>query len=541
MSKALASFSAPLLLGTCLGFLSASSAQAQAGQANPTVIREVKHDVSPPLRSLGPSFQASAAADRQALVARPTGPARTNSQPDPFAQQVTAPLSGVSTILNFDGQSANDNRNLLGFAFVPPDTNGAVGATQFVQIVNVTYAVYDKKTGALVLGPALIHTVWSGFGGPCEEAGDGGDPVVLYDQLAGRWLVSQLQFNSTFTNFQQCIAVSTTSDATGSYNRYEFDFGANLPDYPKFGVWPDAYYYTANTFAPFGGTFRFLGAQACAFDRAAMLAGSSASKICFQNPPSIASLLPSDLDGSTLPPAGQPNFFVDIADSSDLNIFQFHVDFTTPANSTFTGPVLIPVAPFTEICARAIALACIPEPPPGERVDGLGDRLMFRLAYRNFGDHESLVVNHTIKGGALAGVRWYEIRSPGSSPAVFQQGTVVDPNTDFWMGSIATDKAGNIALGFSASSHELDPSVFLVGRTPSDPLGTMAGPIVLVNGGGVQENSFKRWGDYSSMAVDPKDDCTFWYTQEYYKTSGSFNWSTRITAFKFDSCKTHGK
>ena len=203
---------------------------------NPMVIHEVKHDISPPLRNLAPSVPANAAADRQALVARPTRPALAHSQPDPVAQQPTTPLSGVSTILNFDGQSANDNRNLLGFAFVPPDTNGGVGATQFVQIVNVTYAVYHKKTGALELGPALIHTVWSGFGGPCEDAGDGGDPVVLYDHLADRWLVSQLQFNSTFTSNQQCVAISTSSDATGSYNRYEFDFGANFPDYPKFGV-----------------------------------------------------------------------------------------------------------------------------------------------------------------------------------------------------------------------------------------------------------------------------------------------------------------
>ena len=510
---------------------------------NPMVIHEVKHDVSPPLGNLSPSVQAATATDQQQLVARPTGPARSNSQSDPVAQQLTAPLSGVSSVLNFDGQSAQDNRNLFGFAFVPPDTNGAVGATQFVQMVNVTIAVYDKSSGALQFGPAAIHTLWTGFGGLCEFGGgtptfaDGGDPVVLYDHLAGRWLVTQLQYDTTFTHTAQCIAVSTNSDATGSYNRYEFDFGSNFPDYPKFGIWPDAYYNSINVFP--GRSFA--GAEACAFDRNAMLAGAPASAVCFQNPPSVASLLPSDLDGSTLPPAGQPNFFVDIADSNDLNIFQFHVDFANPANSTFTGPVLIPVAPFTEICARAITLACIPEPPSGEKVDGLGDRLMFRLAYRNFGDHESLVVNHTIKGGALAGVRWYEIRSPGSSPSVFQQGTVVDPNTDFWLGSIAMDKAGNIALGFSASSHDLDPSVFLVGHAPSDPLGTMAGPTVLVNGGGVQQNSFRRWGDYSSMAIDPNDDCTFWYTQEYYATSGSFNWSTRITSFKFNSCKTHGK
>jgi len=195
------------------------------------------------------------------------------------------------------------------------------------------------------------------------------------------------------------------------------------------------------------------------------------------------------------------------------------------------------VAPFSEICNRAINLACIPEPPPGEKVDGLGDRLMFRLGYRNFGDHESLVVNHTAAGGPLAGVRWYEIRSPGASPFVFQQGTVVDPNINFWMGSIAMDKTGGIALGFSASSMNLDPSVELVGRVPTDPPGTMQGPNIAVAGTGVQQASFHRWGDYSSMTVDPKDDCTFWYTQEYYKTSGSFNWSTRITAFKFNSCK----
>ena len=538
MKNAIMSSVSTLLV--CLALCWTLLAPSPAIAANPFVTPELKHDLSPPLRDLAPSAQPSAAADRPGPVARPTGPLLTNSESDPVAQQAMAPLSGVSTVLNFDGQSADDNRSLLGFAFVPPDTNGAVGATQFAQIVNVTLAVYDKSMGAVVLGPELINTVWEGFGGPCE-AGNGGDPVVLYDQLAGRWLVSQLQFNSSFTSNQQCIAVSTSSDATGSYNRYEFDFDSTLPDYPKFGVWPDGYYYTANTFVPKGGTFSFLGAQACAFDRAAMLAGSSAAMICFQNPPSVASLLPSDLDGSALPPAGQPNFFVDLADSSHLNVFQFHADFAKPAASTFTGPALVPVAPFTQICARAVDLACIPEPPPGERVDSLGDRLMFRLAYRNFGDHESLVVNHTIQGGALAGVRWYEIRSPRSSPFVFQQGTVVDPDTDFWMGSMAMDKAGNIALGFSASSLSLNPSVFLVGRAPSDPPGTMAGPMALVTGGGVQLRSFKRWGDYSSMAIDPTDDCTFWYTQEYYRTTGSFNWSTRIAAFKFDSCKAHGK
>lgn len=345
-----------------------------------------------------------------------------------------------------------------------------------------------------------------------------------------------MQYDTTFTHTAECVAVSTSSDATGSYNRYEYDFGSNFPDYPKFGIWPDAYYNTINVFPSRG----FAGAEACAFDRNAMLAGAPASAVCFQQSPTVSSLLPADLDGSTLPPAGSPNYFVGLADSTHLNFFRFHVDFSNPLNSTFSGPTLLSVAPYSEICARATTVSCIPQPQPGEKVDGLADRVMFRLAYRNFGDHESLVVNHTVKGGALAGVRWYEIRNP-SAPAIYQQSTVIDPEVDYWLGSIAMDKTGNIALGFSASSHTVFPSVYAAGRAPIDPAGAIFGPLVLVNGSGVQVNSFKRWGDYSSMSVDPSDDCTFWYTNEYYATTGSFNWATRIGSFKFNSCKGRNK
>ena len=505
----------------------------------PDVIKASRHDVSHPLSRMAIGASSSGrGSDSQTIVARSTGASISNSKSDPVAAQFAGPLSGVTLTSNFDGQSAQDNRNVLGFAFVPPDTNGAVGATQFVQMVNVTIAVYDKSSGALLLGPAAIHTLWQGFGGLCEFGGgtpsfaDGGDPVVLYDHLAGRWLVSQLQYNSTFTQNAQCIAVSTTSDATGSYNRYEYDFGANFPDYPKFSVWPDAYYNTINVFP---GN-KFAGPQACAFDRNAMLAGAPASAICFQQPPTISSLLPADLDGRTLPPAGSPNYLVGLADSADLNFFRFHVDFSNPANSTMTGPTLIPVAPYSEICARATTVSCIAEPNPGEKVDGLSDRVMFRLAYRNFGDHESLVVNHTIQGGALAGVRWYEIRNP-AAPFVYQQSTLVNPDVNYWLGSVAMDKIGDLALGFSVSSHNVFPSVYVAGRAATDPAGSLSGPLVLVNGSGVQLNSFRRWGDYSSMSVDPVDDCTFWYTQEYYANTGSFNWATRIGAFKFDGCK----
>lgn len=508
---------------------------AFAAASNPKVTREARHDTSAPLRDIANLVRPNGGGtDREAAFPRSTNSERRSGLPDAVAQELTSPLTGVTTVANFDGQSADDNRAVFGFAFVPPDTNGAVGATQFLQMVNVTLAVYDKKTGARVLGPAPISSVWAGFGGPCETQ-DGGDPVVVYDQLAGRWLVSQFQFNSTFTDNKQCIAVSTTSDATGSYHRYQFNFGADFPDYPKFGVWPDAYYYSANIFNP-----GFAGAAACAFDRSAMLAGGSAQMICFQNP-NAGSLLPSDLDGTTLPPAGAPNTFLDIADAANLNVYQFHADFANPAKSAFSSPVTVAVAPFNDICMFSFRLSCIQQPEPGEKVDAIADRLMFRLAYRNFGDHEALVVNHTIEGGAMAGVRWYEIRSPRAVPFVFQQGTVTDSEIAFWMGSIAMDKAGNIALGFSASEKRTNPSVFATGRRASDPLGTMFGPLVLAAGTGVQQASFHRWGDYSSMDVDPNDDCTFWYTQEYQTEVGFFDWKTRISAFKFDSCKKGGR
>ncbi len=297
-----------------------------------------------------------------------------------------------------------------------------------------------------------------------------------------------------------------------------------------------AYYNTVNIFTGRG----FAGARACAFDRNAMLAGDeTATEVCYQQPSTVSSFLPADLDGSTLPPSGAPNYMVGLADSTDLNFFSFHVDFSNPAMSSFTGRT-IAVAPYSEICARAATVACIPEPQPGEKLDGLADRVMFRLAYPNFGDHESPVVNHTVSSGPLAGVRWYEIRNP-ANPFVYQQATLIDPEVNYWLGSVAMDKTGNIALGFSVSSHTFFPSVYIAGRAPTDPAGAMFGPLVLVNGSGVQVNSFKRWGDYSSMSVDPTDDCTFWYTNEYYGTTGSFNWATRIGAFKFNNCKGRGK
>jgi hypothetical protein len=326
--------------------------------------------------------------------------------------------------------------------------------------------------------------------------------------------------------------VSTTSDATGTYNRYSFQY-SNFDDYPKMSVWPDAYYETFNMFA--GGT-TFVGADACAYNRSAMLAGTAATQVCFQQGTSVGGLLPSDLDGTTVPPAGSPNYMLYFG-TNNLNLFKFHVDFTTPSNSTFTGPTVINVAAFSPLCGGG---TCVPQPSTTQQLDSLADRLMYRLAYRNFGSHESLVVNHSVVAGSGGGIRWYEIQNPSGTPVVAQQSTFAPDSNYRWMGSVAMDQAGDLAVGYSVSSSSLSPSVRFAGRVPTDPASTLESEINIASGSGSQTGSLSRWGDYSAMQVDPVDDCTFWFTEEYMKTTGSFNWNTRIANFKFPNCGTTG-
>jgi len=408
----------------------------------------------------------------------------------------------------------------------PPDTNGAVGDTQYVQFVNSSFAIFNKATGALEIPIANTNTVWSGFGGPCETTNDG-DGVIKYDRNANRWLISQLSIEST--PFTECVAISQTSDATGAYNRYSFSYGTGFNDYPKFGIWPDAYYVTYNIFA---NGQSFIGPKACALDRAKMLKGKKATQQCFQLTTAFDSLLPADLDGAKKPPKGSPNYVVNYG-SNRLNLWQFHVDWKTPANSTFTGPVVITVPAFTAACSGG---TCIPQKGTTQTLDSLADRLMYRFAYRNFGDHESLVVNHSVKVGTSSGIRWYELRSPASSPTLFQSGTFSPDATFRWMGSVAMDKVGDIAVGYSTSSSTAFPSIAYTGRVPGDPLGTLEAEEVVKAGAGSQNGGLSRWGDYTAMSIDPTDDCTFYYTNEYLKTTGSFNWSTQINSFKFPGC-----
>jgi len=460
--------------------------------------------------------------------------AHVSKQKDAVAQDITtAPPVKTQNLLSFSGITG-----VQGGGYSPPDTNSAVGGTQVVETVNLAYAIYNKTNGSVIKAPTSIRTLYVPLGGLCGSTGNLSDPVATWDKAAQRWVISIIAYANNFSSNALCVAVSTSPDATGTYNLYSFNYNNVLPDYPKLGVWPDAYYVTTNSY-PNGGNFS--GAESCALNRAKMLAGQAAGNaVCFQRSSSDYTLLPADLDGTTPPPSGAPNFEVDLnANSSNqMNLYKFHVDFVNVGNSTFTGPTLLSIASYTDVCINT-GRACIPQPSPGEKVDGRGGKLMHRLAYRNFGDHEAMVTTHSVvptSGSATAASRWYEIRNPSSSPTIFQQGTVVHPTISVWNGSMAIDKAGDIALGASASSSAQKPTIAYVGRVPSDALGKMESPFVVIVGTGVQVGGFNRWGDYSSMQVDPADDCTMWYTTMYYTSNGS-NWNTRMNSFKFNNCQ----
>jgi len=528
-----------------LGWATAAAAAPQGPQSQVQTLRDPEihllyhHDISLPLREMPvipPIPEEGAERLHPVKLIRPPR-AVPFGWVDPLAQQsggtnALAPLVSTTPGLSFDGVGVG----FPGFTVTgaPPDTNGAVGATQYVQWVNTSFAVFNKSTGALIYGPAAGNSLWQGFGGPCETT-NSGDPVAIYDKAANRWVMTQFSINQSTSQFFQCVAVSTTSDATGSYRRFAYTF-TGFNDYPKIGVWPDGYYMSFNMFNAAGTAF--LGARVCALDRNQMItsAGTPGAIQCFQLSSAYGGLLPADLDGATPPAAGSPNYMVAFDDvgNNGLNLWKFHVDWANSINSTLTGPSKITTAAFTPACGGG---TCIPQPATTQQLDSLADRLMYRLAYRNFGAYESLVVNHSVTVGATAsGVRWYEVRSPGGTPTLFQSGTFSPDATSRWMGSIAQDQQGNMLLGYSASSSAVRPAIYYTGRLVTDAPGTMQAETVLMSGVGSQTGSLSRWGDYSAMAIDPVDDCTFWYTNEYLKTTGSFNWSTRIASFKFPGC-----
>ena len=501
---------------------------------NDTSIRLDQMQIPAAPVNLGPPTEKPIRLNPNILVSLGLAPdgALQSTPGSPHPATTAAPNDGLgSTFPNFQIENA------------PPDTTGAVGKTQFVQWVNTSFAVFDKATGNRLLGPIKGKFLWQGLGGPgtpvpCEVNNDG-DPVVSYDRVANRWVLSQ--FSVAGGTFAECIAVSETSDALGRYRRYEYEEPA-FNDYPKMGVWRDAYYFSYNMFEGLSG------ARACAYDRSKMLVGDpNASEQCFQLGQPFFGLLPSDADGRKFAPVGRPNYFVGLGNNS-LLLWKFHVDFANPGNTTMgTGPThqpnaTIPVARFNLAC-NGTGGTCVPQPGTSRQLDSLGDRLMFRLAYHKLTASEALLINHSVDIGPPSGrtaVRWYEIRNPDAAqPTIFQQGTYSPDATHRWMGSIAMDKVGNIALGYSISGNAVKPGVAFTARAPTDPPGIMGAETVLKAGGGIQDtatNHLSRWGDYSGLTVDPVDGCTFWFTTEFQGANGVFNWRTTIAKFKLNSC-----
>jgi CARDB len=444
-----------------------------------------------------------------------------------------APAAG--SVTNFQGIPATGK--------VPPDVVGDVGPNHYIQMVNTNFAIYDKAGTLLLVGPSPINSLWAGFGGPCETLNNG-DPIVRYDQQADRWLMSQFAVPGGAAGFHECICISRTPDpVAGGWFLYDFTTPA-FPDYPQIGVWPDGYYMS---------TYEGANLGVFAFDRTRMLSGLPASFIRFTlsslssiSPRARTRILPSDLDGPLVPPAGSPNYFVRSVDGlaqggggDRLEVFEFHADFANPFLSTFTFAGNLPVMPYDiQMCGPGMPRNCIPQPGTSQGIDPLSNRLMRRLQYRNFGTQETLVANQTIDVNSqdIAGIRWYELRKTGAGWAVHQQGTHSRDNLNRWMGSIAMDGAGNIGLGYSVSSRTEYPGIRFTGRQSSDPPGVMAGETNLIIGGGSQTTFWARWGDYSSMNVDPVDDCTFWFTTEYYDATSAAGWRTLISKIQNPLC-----
>jgi hypothetical protein len=458
---------------------------------------------------------------------------------------------------NFEGPGVG----MPGFVMTgaPPDTTLAVGPSHVVGWVNSMYAVMTK-TGT-VLGLFNGNTPFSGMSNLCAST-NRGDPILQYDRLADRWILSQFAFaisgGAPAAPYLQCVAVSQTNNPLGAYHRYTITFSSVAPsgfnDYGKLGIFPDGYYTSYNVFqgTPAGSNS---GVALCASERAKMLVGDATAKtLCA--PTAFygggASFLPADVDGFIAPTTtAQGNIFMRYSFGGvSLRMLKMKPNYATDTvtlndglGGAFGSFVNLPVGPTTVACNGASG-ACIAQPGTANRLDTLADRLMYRLAYRNRSGVDSLVVTQSVDpdgaGARGSAVRWYEVRAPFSAtPTLFQNATF-DPGAsgDRWMGSIAMDKAGNIMVGYSVANAAAGQkaSIAMAGRNRSDIRNKLQSEVIVQTGTGSQTGTLTRWGDYTTMQVDPVDDCTFWYIGQYLATDGTFNWRTRISSFKFPSC-----
>lgn len=494
-----------------------------------------RFDVSRPLReilaSAPPTFQFNFVGD---LMTDPD-PATPPSGPQDQDGSVQSSFGGATV----PGPLANFNVG-VGTAN-PPDPVGDVGPNHYIRMANASFQIYNKM-GTALTNSVAINTLFTGFGADCELE-NAGDPIVLYDQLADRWLLTQFS-NSTGPNFFNCVALSQTGDPLGSYYRWSFAT-ATFPDYPKYGIWPNAVLISTREV-----NAGLIGAYA--IDRAAMLAGNPTPTVVeFTVPVNAFSgdgLLPADLDGIRLPPLNSPAFFIGSMDNGGqygatqdaLSLWAFNINFGAPTASSFTLAATIPIAPYDTIYPCS-GRSCIAQPAPLGAVDILSyrQRPMNRAAYRNYGSYQSIVTNQSVEAAPLiAGVRWWEVRNPGRNAVLYQDSTFapgVNDGINRWMASVAQDSSGNLGMGYSVSSATEFPGIRYTGRLESDPLNTMQTEGTFLAGVGGSSQATRRWGDYNSMNIDPTDDCTFWYINQFFATTGT-QWTLRAGSFKFPDC-----
>jgi Purple acid Phosphatase, N-terminal domain len=448
---------------------------------------------------------------------------KVSTKKDPVVQEgglVQESLAMPSTITDFVGMNLNSNG-----AGWPPDTNGDVGPTYFIQTVNTSIGIYNKSTGALV----SASTFDSFFGGaaPCA-ADNNGDPIVIYDQYAQRWFILDFAWSGTNDGSYYSVAVSKTTDPTGDWWQYCLQADTSLMnDYPKCGVWHDGIYTTANMFS-FSGSFQH--AKVWAFKKPDIYNGVLTVQSLIDTADQAWSILPTNAKGTTAPTG--PNYmYAQDADEygggsiDAIYSWKMTVDWANANNTTWVGPATMNVA------AYGLTASGIPQAGTSTTLDSLYGRLMYPANYRNFGTHESVYLCHVAEYNSTRQMRWYEVRINNGTSSIYQQGTYAPDSTHRWMGAITGDKNGNIAMGYSASSSSIVPAIRYSGRLSTDPLGTMGqGEATMIQGTGYQ-TSYSRWGDYSSITIDPDDDETFWFTTEYYAANGT-NWQTRIGSFK---------
>ncbi len=534
-----AGFVAFVLLAASLP-LPAAAATSQV--SHPVAGKAVSPVLSPPLREIPPiqvTRDPGKPRNRRQLPYRGARPgAAPARQQDGAVQSAPGVSQPNATGINFDGLGAN--------GFAPPDSDGKVGPSHFIEWINTNFAIYDKA-GTLLYGPAAGNTLFTSLGGACAAFNEG-DPVVQYDPLADRWVLTQFVVGSPAPAFShQCVAVSKTGDPLGAYYLYDFPTDTiNFVDYPKWTTWSDAYYMTAHLFNAAGTAF--LGAMLYSFDRSSMLAGLPAAFQSVNLEPigGIFGQLVADLDGLTPPPPGSPAYLFAPAspewDGSAAPGLHFWTAASTwggsPTLTVTSEPDIATASYNTNLCGFS-PTGCIPQLGTTQLLDALTGQLMFRATYRRVGANESILVSHTVNAlvppANQAAVRWYEIRTPGT-PTVFQQGTYAPTTANRWVSSIAMDESGNVAAGYSISDATMFPSINITGRLASDPPGTLGSELSMFAGLGAQTGGLNRWGDYTLMSVDPREGCSFWYVNQYQPATGSFNWKTRIGSFRFPTC-----